>query len=139
MVEQDIRWLQRFHNYQSALGYLRADLLEAKNWQADLVKRAIIKDFEIVHELAWKLMQDILKSFGVTDIFGSKDTTRLAFNRGLIQNGEIWYEMIRSRNLTVHTYDNSILSTEFQKIENLYLPLFIQFEQRVENLCQNLD
>ncbi|KYK85249.1 hypothetical protein SA2200_10065, partial [Aggregatibacter actinomycetemcomitans serotype d str. SA2200] len=44
-----------------------------------------------------------------------------------------------SRNITVHTYDEKILAQEFSKIMTLYLPLFLQFKQRVEQLCQNLD
>ena len=84
-------------------------------------------------------MQDILQSEGVVDILGSRTATRMAFNRGLIQQGDIWLEMVKSRNITVHTYDEKILAQEFSKIMTLYLPLFLQFKQRVEQLCQNLD
>ncbi|WP_228063519.1 MULTISPECIES: nucleotidyltransferase substrate binding protein [unclassified Pasteurella] len=43
-------------------------------------------------------MQDILKYQGEVELWGSKAETRLAFNRGLIQNGEVWLEMVESRN-----------------------------------------
>ncbi|MDW0616172.1 nucleotidyltransferase substrate binding protein [Mannheimia haemolytica] len=59
----------------------------------------------------------------------------MAFNRGLITQGEVWLEMIKSRNITVHTDDETILTEEFNKIIKAYLPLFIEFEQRVETLC----
>jgi nucleotidyltransferase substrate binding protein (TIGR01987 family) len=38
-------------------------------------------------------------------LLGSKDTTREAFKRGLLDEGEIWMDMIKSRNLTSHIYD----------------------------------
>lgn len=138
-MSQDIRWKQRFDNYQKAVGYLKSESEKYADTDIDVIKKGIIQSFEITHELAWKLMQDILKWEGETEILGSKSASRLAFNRGLITHGEIWQEMIKSRNLTVHTYDVAVLTEEFNKIINDYLPHFIAFEQRVTALCQTLD
>ncbi|MDO4430185.1 MAG: nucleotidyltransferase substrate binding protein [Lonepinella koalarum] len=138
-MEQDIRWKQRFDNYQKAVGYLKSESEKYADTDIDVIKKGIIQSFEITHELAWKLMQDILKWEGEVDIYGSKSASRLAFNRGLITQGEVWQEMIKSRNTTVHTYDEAILIKEFDKIIKDYLPLFIEFQQRVEKICQTLD
>ncbi|AGH37930.1 Nucleotidyltransferase substrate binding protein [Bibersteinia trehalosi USDA-ARS-USMARC-188] len=135
----DIRWKQRFDNYQKAVGYLKSESEKYADTDVDVIKKGIIQSFEITHELAWKLMQDILKWEGETEILGSKSASRLAFNRGLITHGEVWQEMIKSRNLTVHTYDVAVLTNEFNKIIHDYLPLFIAFEQRINALCQTLD
>ncbi|AHG85914.1 Nucleotidyltransferase substrate binding protein [Bibersteinia trehalosi USDA-ARS-USMARC-190] len=135
----DIRWKQRFDNYQKAVGYLKSESEKYADTDIDVIKKGIIQSFEITHELAWKLMQDILKWEGETEILGSKSASRLAFNRGLITHGEIWQEMIKSRNLTVYTYDVVVLTNEFNKIIHDYLPLFIAFEQRINALCQTLD
>ncbi|ACX83449.1 nucleotidyltransferase substrate binding protein, HI0074 family [Aggregatibacter actinomycetemcomitans] len=139
MQQDDVRWKQRFENYKRALNQLETALHEYADTNLDIIKEGIIQRFEFTHELAWKLMQDILQSEGVVDILGSRTATRMAFNRGLIQQGDIWLEMVKSRNITVHTYDEKILAQEFSKIMTLYLPLFLQFKQRVEQLCQNLD
>ncbi|EGY33109.1 nucleotidyltransferase substrate binding protein [Aggregatibacter actinomycetemcomitans serotype e str. SC1083] len=139
MQQDDVRWKQRFENYKRALNQLETALHEYADTNLDIIKEGIIQRFEFTHELAWKLMQDILQAEGVADILGSRTTTRMAFNRGLIQQGDIWLEMVKSRNITVHTYDEKILAQEFSKIMTLYLPLFLQFKQRVEKLCQNLD
>lgn len=136
-VEQ--RWKQRFQNYQKSLTYLKSEVEQYRDTNIDVIKKGIIQSFEITHELAWKVMQDILKDQGEVDILGSKSATRLAFQRGLIHDGETWLEMIKSRNLTVHTYDNQILGSEFHKIVEQYLPLFIAFEKRIAALCHNLD
>ena len=39
------------------------------------------------------------------NLYGSKDVTREAFKTGLIENGEVWMAMIKSRNLTSYTYN----------------------------------
>lgn len=138
-MSQDIRWKQRFDNYKKSVSYLQAEAEKYADTDIDVIKKGIIQSFEITHELAWKLMQDILKWEGEVDIYGSKTASRLAFNRGLINHGEVWLEMVKSRNITVHTYDEAVLTEEFDKIIKAYLPLFIEFEQRVETLCQTLD
>lgn len=136
-MNQDIRWKQRFDNYQKAVGYLKSESEKYADTDVDVIKKGIIQSFEITHELAWKLMQDILKWDGEVDIYGSKSASRLAFNRGLITHGEIWQEMVKSRNITVHTYDEGVLTDEFNKIITVYLPLFIEFEQRIKELWES--
>ncbi len=138
-MKRDIRWKQRFTNYSKALKQLESAVDEYAGTEIDIIKEGIVQRFEFTHELAWKLMQDILQEEGFTDIIGSRTATKTAFNRNLINDGDTWLEMIKSRNITVHTYDEKILSQEFKKIVVLYLPLFIQFKQRVEKLCQNSD
>lgn len=138
-MNQDIRWKQRFDNYQRAVNYLKDEAEKYSDTEIAVIKKGIIQSFEITHELAWKLMQDILKSEGESGVLGSKSASRLAFNRGLIAQGDIWLEMVNSRNITVYTYDKAVLMEEFDKIIRNYLPQFIAFEQRVTELCQTLD
>ena len=39
---------------------------------------------------------------------------------GLLENGEIWMQMITSRNLTSHAYDEKIAEEIIVKIINIY-------------------
>jgi len=79
-------------------------------------------------------MKDFLESEGIKNITGSRSATREAFNKELIQDGQIWMEMIESRNATVDSYDEDILEEEFKKIINLYRPLLSGFKQKMESL-----
>ncbi|WP_273383874.1 nucleotidyltransferase substrate binding protein [Actinobacillus porcinus] len=137
--QQVIRLKQRFENYEKAVFHLEKNIQEYSDTTIDVIKAGIIQHFELAHELAWKLMQDILKYEGESDILGSRTATRLAFNRGLISDGRTWLDMIDSRNKTVHTYDDKILNEEFKKVVELYLPLFIQFRDEVTQRCLTLD
>lgn len=138
-TNQDLRWQQRFEQYCKALHQLESAVKTYASTDLDIIKEGIIQRFEFTHELAWKLMQDILKSQGFFDIIGSRTATKMAFNQGLITKGEIWMAMIKSRNLTVHTYDEQILNSEYGKITEDYLPLMIEFKQNIERLWQTLD
>ncbi|WP_440616156.1 nucleotidyltransferase substrate binding protein [Cysteiniphilum sp. 6C5] len=133
----DIRWLQRFDNYQKALSQLQSAVTLAHQRPLSLLeKQGLIQGFEYTHELAWKTLKDFLKHRGNTeDIFGSKDATRQAFANGLIDNGDIWMQMIQSRNLTSHTYDESTVEEIATLILNEYINCFTQLAETLQNLA----
>ena len=103
MSEQDIRWKQRFSNYQKAYAKL-AEVVKNNTLEqlTDLEKEGLIQRFEYTYELAWKVMKDYLEYQGITGITGSRDAIREAFQKELITNGENWMNMIKSRNQTTH-------------------------------------
>lgn len=131
-MSEDIRWQQRFNNYSKALAQLReAVILAHERPLTKLEGQGLIQGFEFTHELAWKTLKDFLENRGVQDLYGSKDVIRHAFNVGLIENGQIWMDMIQSRNLTSHTYNEetaaqisaAILGEYFPELEVLHSTL----------------
>lgn len=122
---QDVRWIQRFNNYLSALAELR-EAVETHQTRSlnKLEKQGVIQSFEYTHELAWKLLKDYLTDRGVFNLIGSKDATREAFKAELITDGEVWMDMILKRNLTSHTYDNRLADEVFDAIINAFYPAF---------------
>jgi nucleotidyltransferase substrate binding protein (TIGR01987 family) len=102
---------------------------------SDLEKQGIIQGFEFTHELSWKVMQDFLKDKGESNIYGSKDATRLAFDRGLISDGEAWMNMIKDRNLSTQTYQEEIFDEIFKRILDSYFELFKAFQSKMDKLC----
>jgi nucleotidyltransferase substrate binding protein (TIGR01987 family) len=131
----NVRWKQRFHNYQSALNSLKDGVLLAKSRQlTDLEKQGIIQGFEFTHELFWKTVKDFLEFTGNVKVFGSKDATKEAFSGGLISSGDTWMNMIESRNLTSHTYNKSIANDIVSKTIEQYYDLFRQFENKMTEL-----
>ncbi|MDF1589158.1 MAG: nucleotidyltransferase substrate binding protein [Gammaproteobacteria bacterium] len=132
MSNQDIRWLQRFENYLKALGQLQSALSVYDASAEALIKEGILQRFEFTHELAWKVMKDYLEYEGHQGITGSRSASRLAFNLGLVTDGQVWMDMIESRNRTVHTYDERVLEQEFAKVQNRYASAFLQFAQTMQ-------
>ncbi len=133
MEKDDIRWKQRFEHFIKALEQLKnAKQLQIERVFTDLELQGVIQAFEVTQELSWKVMKDFLESQGKIDLFGSKTTVKEAFNVGLITNGEIWFSMIKSRNLTSHIYDQSEIKVILEIILNSYLETFIIFENKMK-------
>jgi len=119
--QQDIRWKQRFENFHKAYCELK-EIIELNNERplSKIEKQGLIQCFEYNHELAWNVLKDYLQEQGFNNIIGSKNAIRHAFKEGLLENGEIWMQMITSRNLTSHAYDEKIAEEIIVKIINIY-------------------
>ncbi len=129
MAGEDIRWHQRLENYSKALLQLnKAGELSRQRALSELERQGLIQSFEFTHELAWNLMKDYFAYQGNPEIRGSRDATREAFKYGLISDGEIWMNMIVSRNQTSHTYDEKTAAEIAEAILNKYLSLFNDFQ-----------
>jgi nucleotidyltransferase substrate binding protein (TIGR01987 family) len=131
-VEKDIRWKQRFDNYRKALGRLKDNVnyLSTKKL-SDMEEQGLIKSFEFTYELAWKTMKDYLEYMGINGIIGSKGTFREAFKAELILNGQAWIDMINDRNLSAHTYDDTIKNKLIKNIVYMYYNEFLNFEKKM--------
>lgn len=133
MENQDIRWVQRFDNYQKALkNLLEAVELAAERDLSKLEKQGLIQSFEYTYELAWKTIKDFFESKGEVDILGSKDAFRLAYSRGLVKNGEVLMETVKSRQLTSHTYNEETADEIYCDIKDKYYNAFAELADRLE-------
>ncbi len=133
-MKEDIRWKQRFSNFEKALSQLQEGIENNGADPINIIKEGIVQRFEFTHELAWKVLKDYLLYEGIQNITGSRSATREAFKIGLISDGQKWMEMIESRNNTVHTYNENILKVEYDKIINQYFPLFIDLQTKMKSL-----
>lgn len=133
-MKEDIRWKQRFSNFEKALSQLQDGIENNGADPINIIKEGIVQRFEFTHELAWKVLKDYLLYEGIQNVTGSRSATREAFKMGLISDGHKWMGMIESRNNTVHTYNENILKVEYDKIINQYFPLFIDFQTKMKSL-----
>jgi nucleotidyltransferase substrate binding protein (TIGR01987 family) len=134
-MSENIRWQQRMDNFERAFSLLG----DAVHTQTDrplneLEEQGLIQRFEFTHELAWNVLKDYFAYQGNIAITGSRDAIREAFNKGLIQDGEGWMDMIKSRNLSAHTYDEAIASAIANKIATIYYSLFADFKAQMNAL-----
>lgn len=126
MSADDIRWIQRLNHYEKALNQLQdAVELAGQRSLTTLEEQGLIQAFEFTFELAWNTLKDYFESQGETGVHGSRDAFRLAFRRGLLNDGELWMEMIRSRTLTVHTYNEETARQIATAVIDQYAPAFV--------------
>ena len=137
MTAKDIRWIQRFNNFSKAFAQLKDGVELAKERKlSKLEEQGLIQSFECTHEMAWNTMKDFLEERGVQNLYGSKDATREAFKAGLIKNGDVWMDMIKSRNLTFHTYNEETVLAIASATIHPYFDEFAQFLTRMDKLKQ---
>jgi len=124
MNDADIRWQQRFANFQRAFLLLREAIEKDPEQLSQLEKEGIIQRFEYTFELAWKVLKDRMESDGIAlDRISPKGVVRQAYNAKYIENPDIWFKMIGDRNLMSHTYDFAKFEVIIQSIRESYLPL----------------
>jgi nucleotidyltransferase substrate binding protein (TIGR01987 family) len=135
MTAPDIRWIQRFNHFTKAFARLKEAVELARQRQlSKLEEQGLIQAFEFTHELAWNTLKDFLEDRGAQNLYGSKDVTREAFKTGLIENGEVWMDMITSRNLTSHTYDEATAAKIVSAILDAYSAEFETLQNKLEKL-----
>lgn len=117
------RWEQRLESYHKALSRL-AEIVNASKLRAlnDFERDGLVQRFEFTHELSWKLMKAYAEYQGYDGIGGSRDATRKAFEMNLIPDGQIWMDMINSRNEISHNYNGDIASDVVDNILNVFYP-----------------
>ncbi|WP_154856705.1 nucleotidyltransferase substrate binding protein [Cyclobacterium xiamenense] len=138
-MEKDIRWKQRFSNFRKAYKQLEDAVALANTRElSQLEKQGLIQSFEYTHELAWLVMKDFFFYQGNFEIRGSRDATRESFKNNLLDDGEIWMDMIKSRNRSSHTYNEAIAVEIAQKIITQYFEAFFAFKIKMEQVEADL-
>ncbi len=135
MSNTDIRWIQRFNNFNKAFIQLTEAVELAKQRAlSNLEQQGLIQAFEYTHELAWNTLKDFLEGRGNKNIYGSRDATKVSFRLGLIEDGETWMDMIKDRNQTTHTYNEGTVVEIIDAITNSYFEEFKILQKNLNEL-----
>ena len=128
-----VRWGQRFSNLQKAFQQLQTGL--AIELPSNVEVQGVIKSFEFTFELAWKTLKDYLEAQGVLCQF-PRETLKQSFHYGILQDSEIWLEMLGKRNLLAHTYDEQLALEAYRLISEEYFVhiqnLLVWFAGRID-------
>lgn len=133
MNSEDIRWEQRFANFKQALAKL-AEVIKGRDMEtlSELEKEGLIQRFEYTYELAWKTLQDFLRSKGYVDVKGPNPVLTQAFQDGYISDEEGWRRLKKARELTAHTYNTDTAEEIVVAIFATYFNLLKQLERKLE-------
>ncbi|HAS80237.1 MAG TPA: nucleotidyltransferase [Fusobacteriaceae bacterium] len=114
------RWDERISDYENALERLKESIEESKIINSSTIRDGVIQRFEFTLELSWKVMKFFLNSEGLMDAKAPRSTIRTGFNNEIIKDAKLWIDMIEDRNLTTHTYSQSISDEIYEKIVSSY-------------------
>ena len=129
---KDIRWKQRFENFDKS--YKLLNKYAKQPITTELERAGIIQFFEMTFELAWKVLKDYLEAQEYL-VKSPRETVKQAFQIGLIDNGHVWMDALSNRNLTTHTYDEELANKMTNEIITMYLP---ELDKMYEKLSKGL-
>lgn len=122
-TDPDIRWKQRFQNFNSAFALLREALQEGPSKLSLLEKEGVIQRFEYSFELAWKVVKDFLEAGGlIIAPVTPRQVLKDAFTAKILADGQVWIDLLDHRNLLSHAYDSSMFEQAVDAIAARYLP-----------------
>lgn len=123
---QEIRWKQRFQNYEKAFLNFEETVACIKNSGINKIYvMALIQAYEIAFELAWKTIKDYLEYSGVK-VDTPRETIKEAFLKHILTDGQVWIEMMEARNKTSHTYKEEFANELADEILNNYAQKFAE-------------
>jgi nucleotidyltransferase substrate binding protein (TIGR01987 family) len=121
-VTEDVRWQQRFQNFDRAIVLLREPIARGIDTLSALEKEGTVQRFEFAVELAWKTAKDYLESQGqVIDPLTPRNVIKIAFVARIIGDGQVWIDMLNHRNLLSHTYDEATFDEAVRAIRDRYM------------------
>ncbi len=129
MEDKDIRWKQRFQNFEKAISLLQ-DAVNKKNL-SDLEIAGVIQIYEFTFELAWKTVKDYLEEKQVEVQF-PRDAIKEGFTYGILKNGDVWMDMLLKRNLMSHTYNEKNAILAYSLIVNEYFVALVEVFQQLQ-------
>lgn len=112
-MNQDIRWKQRFQNYEKAFFKLQ-EAMEKSNLN-ELERNGLVQRFEFTLDLSWKVLKDFLEEKGFVFKTSPKDTIRLAAESGFIDFAQVLIDGLEIRNELSHDYSGE----KFEQMEGV--------------------
>lgn len=121
----EVRWKQRFANYDKALGQLKSAC--EKEEYTELERAGLVQMFEFTIELAWKTLKDLLFYEGF-DAKSPRDVIRMAHQSEYLddKDTETFLEALEQRNILSHTYEEETAAEAEKLITKKYCPVFVR-------------
>ncbi len=112
------RYRKSLGNYENAAKQLAKALNEP---ESEFIRDASIQRFEFTYELLWKTIKVFLEEIHGVRTVSPRQVFKEAFALELIDNEDVFLEMIEARNLLSHTYNENQASMIYRK-----LPSFLE-------------
>ena len=122
-MAHDVRWEQRFRNYDRSVALLREPIDAGVERLSALEKEGMIQRFEFALELAWKTLNDYLAHEGlIIAPVTPRNVLKEAFAAGILPDGQVWIDMLDHRNLLSRTCDEKTFEAAVLAIRDRYFP-----------------
>ena len=103
---------RNFINLEKALNRFKEALQEP---ESTIVLDATIQRFEFTYELIWKTLKNFLEDIHGIRVVSARQVFKEAYGLSLIDQEDVFLEMINSRNLLSHTYNEELANDIYKK------------------------
>ena len=113
-----------FQNRYPDPAWLREALSDfAQNPESTVIRDGVIQRFEFTFELAWKSLREYMEDQGadMSGIVFSKQVFKATYAAQIISDQQVWLDMLASRNITSHVYDDAQAAQVVADISNRYI------------------
>ena len=114
--------MKKIDNFRNCLNVLKNADFQMAN-ENEIYRTGVIGQFNLTFELAWKSLQAVLQEYGVIDFkAGSpREVLQIAYRVGFLDEPEIWLMMLKTRNVSVHIYDEKEINEMLCLIRDQYI------------------
>ncbi len=113
------RFEERRKDLVNATSRLKEALEQEDN---DITIDGVLHRYEFTFELAWKTLKDYLNYLGIEQNTGSpREVIKESYSNSIIENGEIWIDMMLARNSLSHLYDEETSREIYKEIKENYI------------------
>lgn len=120
--------IQSYETFKNA--YLKLEQFITQDNNSEIARAGILHAFEFTFELWWKYLQRYLESMYVLEEHGPSSVIRVAFQNGLIKDGQAYMDMLRDRNLIAHTYKENMAEEIYLRIKNEHINTLRNFVEK---------
>lgn len=130
---KELRWHRRLNNFKKALALLGRIVDRAKQeGKSETIELASLLSFKQNFILAIDCMMEFFTYQGDVYLEPGKMIIRLAFRRGLIEDGETWMDMLKAYEQHGLSYHQTIADMIFSKTISVFYPVFLKLSQELE-------
>ena len=130
--EVEVRWRQRLTNFGRACALLAEIDGYPVEVTPEIVREGFVQRFEIAFDLAWKPLSDYLEHEGIAVRPTPRAVIKEAYQARVIGDGQLFMDMLETRNEMSHRYDEAAFDQAFLKIRDSYAAALAALCQRLE-------
>ncbi len=134
-MSEDIRWQQRFQNFNKAFLKLEASLAEDE--LNELERNGVVQRFEFTLELGWKTLKDYMQAEGLSFKLTPKGTLRQAQESGFINYAQALIDALVVRNELAHDYDGEKFEKAESTIREIIFPALKKLHYFLQSQVKN--
>jgi nucleotidyltransferase substrate binding protein (TIGR01987 family) len=116
-------------NFLNTVSLLQQALASPIMEKRDLA--GIVLTFKFTYETSWKALKQKLEHLGITS-GPPRDVFAKGYQASLLDDEEIWLSILKDRNLTTHTYNESLAQQMVERIRSRYLAAFEGLSKKLQ-------